>query len=204
MNILSTTLSFSAIAIFVSLSCNSVAQTTNLPLRGPLTFEQYDINKDGVINEQEFTSIRAQRMSAKASAGRKMKGRNNAMSFTAFDLNNDGVLKREEFLTGQKAQREQRMQRRANNQKKRMKGNMPSYADFDLNNDGKINEDEFIQARALRISNRAAQGFRMKNAANMPSFADIDQDNDTNISIAEFEQHQLSHMKMMKGKGSNR
>lgn len=204
MNTLTTTLSFSAIAIFVSLSCNSIAQTTNLPLRGPLTFTQYDINKDGAISEQEFTSIRAQRMSEKAKSGRKMQGRNNRMSFTAFDLNSDGILNQEEFLTGQKAQQEQRMNRRANNQKKRMKGNMPSYADFDLNNDGRINEDEFIQARAQRISDRAAQGFRMKNAANMPSFADIDHDNDANISKAEFEQHQRSHMKMMKGKGPNR
>lgn len=68
--------------------------------------------------------------------------------------------------------------------------NMPTFADFDLNKDGKIIESEFNQARTQRISERAQQGYRMRNIGNAPSFQAIDRNGDGAISNAEFAVHQ--------------
>lgn len=71
--------------------------------------------------------------------------------------------------------------------------NMPKFSDCDLNGDGKILEQEFYDARAKRISQRAQQGYQMRNLANAPSFADMDTNSDGAISPEEFRVHQAQH-----------
>lgn len=67
---------------------------------------------------------------------------------------------------------------------------MPTFAEYDLNGDGKIVEQEFNEARAKRISDRAQQGYRMRNVGNAPAFQQIDSDGDGAISAGEFSAHQ--------------
>ena len=122
-----------------------------------------------------------------------MKGNQNAPSFTVFDTNNDGSLTQEELAMGQKIQMEKRLsmkQGRRGEKGMGMSRNMPSFSTFDLNSDGTIVEDEFNNARSSRISERAKQGYRMKNIANAPSFTDIDVNGDGKISKKEFLAHQ--------------
>lgn len=69
----------------------------------------------------------------------------------------------------------------------------PAFAEFDLDGSGGISEQEFNQARAQRISERAQQGYPMRNLANAPAFADIDSDGDGSLSEEEFASHQASH-----------
>ena len=73
---------------------------------------------------------------------------------------------------------------------KGMGRNRPAFSEYDLNGDGKITEKEFNEARSKRISERAQQGYQMRNLGNAPSFADIDANRDGEISVEEFAAHQ--------------
>ncbi len=75
------------------------------------------------------------------------------------------------------------------------RSNRPSFADFDINKNGSIDEAEFNKARALRMSERAKQNYRMKNAGKMASFKDIDSNNDGLITPEEFSKHQATKSK---------
>lgn len=73
---------------------------------------------------------------------------------------------------------------------KGMGRNRPAFSEYDLNGDGKITEKEFNEARSKRISERAQQGYQMRNLGSAPSFADIDANGDGTISVEEFAAHQ--------------
>jgi hypothetical protein len=73
---------------------------------------------------------------------------------------------------------------------KGMGRNRPAFSEYDLNGDGKITEKEFNEARSKRISERAQQGYQMRNLGSAPSFADIDANRDGEISVEEFAAHQ--------------
>lgn len=69
--------------------------------RGPIAFEAYDKNRDGVITQEEFDAVKAERMSAKAEAGMPMRNAANSPDFAFFDANKDGKITKEEYQTGQ-------------------------------------------------------------------------------------------------------
>ena len=69
--------------------------------RGPIGFEAYDKNKDGIVTQEEFDAVKAARMSANATAGMPMRNAGNAPDFTYFDANKDGKVTKDEFQTGQ-------------------------------------------------------------------------------------------------------
>lgn len=73
---------------------------------------------------------------------------------------------------------------------KGMRRNRPAFSEYDLNGDGKITEKEFNEARSKRISERAQQGYQMRNLGSAPSFADIDANKNGEISVEEFAAHQ--------------
>jgi len=81
---------------FVGLNL-SAADTT----RGPLAFEAYDKNKDGVITKEEFDTVKAERMNARAEAGMPMRNAVNSPDFAYFDTNKDGKITKEELQDGQ-------------------------------------------------------------------------------------------------------
>ena len=67
--------------------------------------------------------------------------------------------------------------------------NAPSYAELDANADDVVTSEEFYAFRAKRMSERAAEGRKLKNAKNAPTFEDLDLDGDGNLSAEEFSAH---------------
>ena len=177
--------------VFLPMTANS----SSIPDRGPISFSAYDTNGDGLISEKEFIETRSERVSKQASQGMPMRGALSAPSFSAFDINQDGTLTNEELSKGQKTQMEKRRSMGMGlgsgmNKGIGMERNMPSFSEFDLNGDGKILERELNEARSKRISERAQQGYQMRNLSNASSFTDIDANADGHISGEEFTAHQ--------------
>lgn len=188
--------------ILTSLLCSLNLQAQPLAQRGPIPFYIYDINSNGSISQDEFHTIRGQRMEYKASQGYPMNNMAFEPKFNQFDTDNDGQLSPEEFTSGM----QQHMQKRRNigsgqgmgmgqSQGRGMNRgrNMPNFEDFDANKDGMISEQELIEARSMRISSRIQQGYQMRNTANIPLFKDIDTNSDGQISPEEFSAQQKLH-----------
>lgn len=164
----------------------------DMPSRGPISFSDYDINKDGTISESEFYDVRASRMSEKASQGMPMKNAGNAPDFSEFDTDKDGKLTKVELLEGQMNQMQQNKAKMGNSMQRTGNGmqgagrNMPTFESFDLNNDGFLTESELNEARAIRMEGKADQGKMMKNSGNQTEFSDMDANGDGKVSKEEF------------------
>lgn len=208
MNILKKSVPVGMLIIFAGSFSSIPVQAKGIPDRGSIPFAAYDKDNDGFISEEEFNSVRGERMEKRAKEGRRMRGAASAPSFSAFDTDGDGKLNKDELAAGQKAQREKRRgmgqgrgmgkgmgmgQGRGMGKGMGMGRNMPAFSEYDLNGDGKLLEKEFNEARSKRRSERAQQGYRMKNLGNAPSFADIDTNSDGEISADEFAKHQSQH-----------
>lgn len=202
---LSKSISFILVSILGVTSVSVVS--SELPARGPIPFATYDQDGNGSISKQEFMLVRNERMAAKAEQGRPMKGTGNQPSFETFDKDHDGLLTRDELIEGQQLQMQNRRGTQGQSSKMgqgRGKGsgmgknsNMPRFSEYDLNGDRMILEEEFYKARAIRVKDRAEQGYPMKNIANAPSFTDIDSNGDAKVSSKEFTEHQVKHREQM-------
>ncbi|MDJ0794373.1 MAG: hypothetical protein QNI98_09035 [Woeseiaceae bacterium] len=80
---------------------------------------------------------------------------------------------------------------------------MPNYAELDANADDIVTSEEFYAFRAKRMSERAAEGRKLKNAKNAPTFEDLDLDGDGNLSAEEFSAHQAQCPMRKKHKGKH-
>ena len=139
-----------------------VAKAESKQHHSPPPFSEFDANGDGLVSEEEFTTFRAERMKAKAEAGKQMKGAATAPAFSDLDTDGDGMLSEAELTAGQhahmKAMREQHGNGDGKGKHKGMdqgmkhgKGmNMPTFGDLDLDGDGCINSDEFAKHQAER------------------------------------------------------
>ena len=175
-------------------SLNALAES--IPPRGPIPFAAFDQDGNGMISEQEFLTVREQRMASRAAEGRPMHGASNPPSFAEFDTDADGQLSPEELASGQQSQMQKRQTMGTGIGPGKAHGmetgrNMPAFADFDLDGDGKIITTEFDEARNRRIEERVQQGYMMKNLANAPTFDQLDTDTDGAISPEEFAAHQV-------------
>lgn len=180
---------------FAVVTRQSVANAEEVPARGPIPFSAFDENGDGAISEEEFYEARGERMATRATEGRPMRGAAKAPTFSDLDADGDGKLDPEELTAGQNAQAEKLRgagmgQGRGAGQGMGREKNMPSFDDYDLDGDGTIVEKEFQEARAKRISERAEQGYPMKNIGSAPAFGDLDSDGDGKLSREEFDAHQ--------------
>jgi hypothetical protein len=97
-----------AAATFVS----TLNATTDYTKRGPMSFEEYDTNHDGIVSESEFNDLRAKRMDSKAAQGLRMKNAAYAPTFESFDTNGDKQLTKTELLEGQMNNMSQKINQR--------------------------------------------------------------------------------------------
>lgn len=192
MNTLSKVLSLGLLA----LCATNTLQAVELPSRGPIPFDVYDTDGNGFVSEAEFNATRTERIRQRAEEGMPMRNAGNAPMFSAFDSNGDGQLSREELSVGQRSQMGQRGGMGPGGGKGPGR-NMPAFAEYDLDGNGSISEQEFYESRSKRISERAQQGYPMRNIGNAPAFADIDSNKDGAISSEEFTVHQQQHHQMM-------
>ena len=84
-----------------SVSLVSTLTATDLTKKGPMSFEDYDSDHNGVVTESEFYKLREKRMNLKAEQGMPMRNAGNAPTFEQFDTNGDKQLTKMELLEGQ-------------------------------------------------------------------------------------------------------
>ena len=168
------------------------AQADGEPGHGPPPFSVFDMDENGFVSESEFESVRAQRMAARASEGKKMHCATTAPAFADLDTDGDGQLNQDELTAGQKAHRAE-CRAMGQGAGKGGKGHLPVFSEFDLNGDGLINEAEFNEGHDKRMSERVAQGRQLKNAGDTPGFSGIDSNGDGGISEQEFADHLATH-----------
>lgn len=169
---------------------------------GPMTFDAFDADGDGVVTETEFIEAHAARMAARAAQGAPMRGAANPPVFADFDLDGDGRMTPAEFAAGRQARMRQ-MGRMGPGMGPGVGGGrgpgmgMPSFSDFDTDGDGSLTSQEFYDARAGRMRQRAQQGFPMRNAPYAPPFESLDGDADGRVSPEEFGAAQARHHQQM-------
>jgi len=79
--------------------------------RGPMPFEMIDLNKDGVVTEEEHAKVRSERRAARAQQGYPMRRAGSAPSFEQMDGNGNGSISRGELADFQTARMQQRQAR---------------------------------------------------------------------------------------------
>ena len=205
MNNLSKCIATGLLTILAGSVVSISAQAEDKPGHGPVPFSVFDMNENGFISEAEFYSVREQRMTAKASEGKKMRCAASAPSFADLDTDGDGQLSPEELTAGQKAHMGECRAKgqgaghgKGEGHGKGMKGKMPAFSDFDLDGDGVMTETEFNEGHAKRMSEMASEGRQMNHVGDAPGFSGIDSNGDGGISEQEFSDHQAAHHQEMR------
>jgi hypothetical protein len=67
------------------------------------------------------------------------------------------------------------------------------FSDFDSDSNGFVSEEEFNQLKAQRMSEKAAEGKKMKGAATAPTFSAVDTNDDGKLSPEELTTAQVAH-----------
>jgi len=175
-----------------------VCAESPLPARGPLPFTAFDQDGNGSISQEEFAAVHGQRLQAPNPQGNSARRWMDPPDFASFDTDGNGSLSPDELAIGQRNRMLQRRQQMGGGGGNPAMGpgrgrNMPAFEAFDLNGDGQLTQQEFEQARAKRISERAQQGYLMRNLQNAPPYGDIDSNGDGSVTPDEFAAAQMRH-----------
>ncbi|MEJ2530128.1 MAG: hypothetical protein P8Z39_08780 [Gammaproteobacteria bacterium] len=73
-------------------------------------FADFDLDKNGYLDEKEFIEARSSRIAERAKAGMPMRGLSNMMEFSDLDANGDGKVTPDEFSQGVATHRQKRFQ----------------------------------------------------------------------------------------------
>lgn len=176
-------LSFVAVSI-MSINFSALA-AQDMPSRGPMSFSEYDANRDDFISEDEFNDVRAKRVSQRTDQKMPMKNVANAPDFNFFDVDKNGKISKIEFLEGQNRQM---LKNRADRNFKQhsIRSNMPTFESFDLNGDGYLTKSERDKAKAYRMQVRQSQKEVEEESCLIGEFSDIDLNSDGKITKDEF------------------
>lgn len=176
-------------------------------------FSQFDLDKNGIITQEEYNQARNERMNQRKEEGRRLTKANDNGMFTALDKNADGVITNDEFVEhqnrmmvenrNQKAQNAPAKNNQSGMKAKSMKNSQrPAFADFDADGDKFISPSEFDAFRESRQASRTDENRAMRNKDKASPFASFDQNGDGIISEDEFKNRQGSG-KPGKGKNKN-
>ncbi len=94
-----------SVFLLCNLPVSAQAQESKGKGHGPVPFSVFDMDENGYVSEEEFYSVRQQRMAARAAEGKKMRCAASAPAFSDLDSDGDGQLNPEELTAGQKAHR---------------------------------------------------------------------------------------------------
>jgi hypothetical protein len=67
-----------------------------------------------------------------------------------------------------------------------------NFGDFDIDGNGRVTEEEFNKSRSQRASERAQEGYPMRNIQNAPAFKDMDSNGNGEITPEEFQSFQAT------------
>ena len=116
----------------------------------PPTFDEYDRNGDGEINEDELLAGQKAQMLKRVDMLDTGKapgiGMGHVPLFSEYDLNNDGVIMEYEFIEAQESRSNERAKQ---GYMMRGLGNGKTFSEYDLNHDGEVPQQEFTAAQAV-------------------------------------------------------
>jgi Ca2+-binding EF-hand superfamily protein len=170
--------------------------TAEIPLRGPISFSTYDLDGSGIIDEQEFNSVQADRQQQRSMQRIPKSNAPPPPTFGDYDRNGDGSINEDELLAGQKAQMLKRADMMDTGKAAGLGlGHIPLFSEFDLNNDGVIMEHEYLEAQEARANERAKQGYMMRGLGNGKAFTEYDLNHDGEVPHQEFSAAQALQQK---------
>ena len=152
------------VAVLIAIAVLPFAARADSHHQGPPQFEQFDADGDGFVSEEEFNTLRAERIAARAAEGRKMRGVGSAPPFSDIDTNGDGKLDRDEFIAGREAHMKVMKEKHGAHGGQGGPGmhhgqgmKMPSFGDLDLDGNGCIDAEEFAKHQAEHHGKRHGQ-----------------------------------------------
>ncbi|MEE9493905.1 MAG: EF-hand domain-containing protein [Gammaproteobacteria bacterium] len=87
--------------------------------QGPVPFESFDADGNGYVTQEEFNTLRSERIRSRAEENRQFRNMGDAPAFSDLDADGDGKLNREEIQAHQRERQgersEYREQKRMNN-----------------------------------------------------------------------------------------
>jgi Ca2+-binding EF-hand superfamily protein len=155
-----------------------------LPLRGPIPFELFDLDGSGAISEVEFEQVHDRRDEAREKAGLPPTRRRHA--FGDVDGDGDGQITSLELRAVHGAGGAGRGRGMGRGPGMGRGVDPPVFSEFDSNGDGAIDEPEFAEGRAARVTARAKEGRMLRGMATAPPFAELDTDGDGSLTPEEF------------------